>query len=1004
MRTHCLSLATLAALAALVPALQAQVTIPESVALPVSAVDKTKPGFKVRVVQATASLGELANTLVRTESQLAGLLAKPDGSLYENVADLSSFNPDGTYDEPGFIAYGGSFFPGIPGTESTVNNISLEAITYAELQPGTYSMVVNSDDGFRVTTGDVRDRTKEIVLGFFDGGRGAGDTVFNFTVSKAGVYPFRLIYEQGGGGYSVDWYTADPADPSQRIHLNEDGGIKSYRALAANVPVPPAIIASVPSPGAVGAAPSTGLTVLLKDGSAAVPTASVKLSRNGTDVTSSAQITKQGSVITVSYKPTALPDPLSQESYVLTYDDPTESSGKREATIQYTLAAYANYNLPAPIWYQDFNSVAEGSLPAGWTTFSPIEPTGSEDLDNPKSDSYLVWAVISRDRVQAIGAAGGFDAARRLNTPEAYVNGVKVQSLIDGNFAYHESDVRSGSQYAELISPAVDLTGKSSVYLVYNSIYEQNQDNIAGTEYSIDDGKTWLPVVYMVDAADIVKKEDGSTDAEATLTAPQSDTAFYTDPNTGEEIGRTYGAFVKSDPTTWKDLAAYVSGRINDDANESKRIERYRLEKADGQSKVRLRFFQAGTGSWYYGVDNVGLYSIVVVDPPALTEQPASATRYAGTSVTFKFGATGTGVTFQWQKDGVNIPNATGATLTLANLKASDAGKYRAIATNPGGTLTSAEATLVVQTLPSDVSSLKNGLAAYLPFNGNLQDASGNNRNGTAVGTPTFDAGKVGSNAVKISNEAASSTHNFVTLGSNAEFTPGQSSDFTVAFWMKTERVSGDPAIIGTKNWGSGNNPGWLIGTQTDGRLEWNYRRVNADGLSRKDLDALGQGLAANEWHHVTVVFQINGNAVSYVDGAAVDSRTIAPGTGDLSDPALAFNIGQDGTGVYDSDWSGLLDEVAVWNRALTADEVGILHALGVIGTALDGSGGTVAPTLTFSVTGNQLKLDWTGAGFVLEENTDIANTAGWTAVGGVSGNSATVSTGTGNRFFRLKK
>ena len=69
-------------------------------------------------------------------------------------------------------------------------------------------MVVTSDDGFRVTTGNVFDRVSEIVLGVWDGDRGATDTVFSFTVSKAGVYPFRLIYMQGGGGYNVDWFTS----------------------------------------------------------------------------------------------------------------------------------------------------------------------------------------------------------------------------------------------------------------------------------------------------------------------------------------------------------------------------------------------------------------------------------------------------------------------------------------------------------------------------------------------------------------------------------------------------------------------------------------------------------------------------------------------------------------------------------------------------------------------------------------------------------------------------
>ncbi|MCX8108564.1 MAG: hypothetical protein N3G20_07155, partial [Verrucomicrobiae bacterium] len=193
------SLATFALLC--VAATTAQTVIPESVALPASALDKTKPGFAVRVFQATGP--QLENSIARAEAQIAGLLINPEtGQPYANIADLSLFNADGVYEEENVISYSGStFFPGIPGTEFTTINIAMEAITYVELQPGTYTMVVNSDDGFRVTTGNVFDRLQEIILGQYDGGRSASDTVFSFTVTKAGVYPFRLVYFQGGGSY-----------------------------------------------------------------------------------------------------------------------------------------------------------------------------------------------------------------------------------------------------------------------------------------------------------------------------------------------------------------------------------------------------------------------------------------------------------------------------------------------------------------------------------------------------------------------------------------------------------------------------------------------------------------------------------------------------------------------------------------------------------------------------------------------------------------------------------
>ena len=48
------------------------------------------------------------------------------------------------------------------------------------------------------------------------------------------------------------------------------------------------------------------------------------------------------------------------------------------------------------------------------------------------------------------------------------------------------------------------------------------------------------------------------------------------------------------------------------------------MPAADNQPKARLRFAQAGTDSWYFGIDAVGLYSITNVTPPNVTVAPAN--------------------------------------------------------------------------------------------------------------------------------------------------------------------------------------------------------------------------------------------------------------------------------------------------------------------------------------------------------------------------------------------
>ncbi len=87
-----------------------------------------------------------------------------------------------------------------------------------------------------------------------------------------------------------------------------------------------------------------------------------------------------------------------------------------------------------------------------------------------------------------------------------------------------------------------------------------------------------------------------------------------------------------------------------------------------------------------------------------LTLQPVSQKKLKGRAVTFTVAATGTPApTYQWMKNGVNIPGATGASYTIANVAMTDAGTYSAVASNSAGSVTSTGAVLtVLSSLPSN--------------------------------------------------------------------------------------------------------------------------------------------------------------------------------------------------------------------------------------------------------------------------------------------------------------
>lgn len=106
--------------------------------------------------------------------------------------------------------------------------------------------------------------------------------------------------------------------------------------------------------------------------------------------------------------------------------------------------------------------------------------------------------------------------------------------------------------------------------------------------------------------------------------------------------------------------------------------------------------------------------AILVVEPPAITNQPQSLSVEAGANATFAVGASGTApLRYQWTFEGAAIAGATNATYTVTNAQIADAGAYRVVVSNVGASVTSAVATLSLlgQPILSGPEFLPNGHA-----------------------------------------------------------------------------------------------------------------------------------------------------------------------------------------------------------------------------------------------------------------------------------------------------
>lgn len=117
---------------------------------------------------------------------------------------------------------------------------------------------------------------------------------------------------------------------------------------------------------------------------------------------------------------------------------------------------------------------------------------------------------------------------------------------------------------------------------------------------------------------------------------------------------------------------------------------------------------------------------------PSITQDPSSVTVPVGATAQFSVTATGSlPLSYQWQRNEEDIPNATSSTLSLSNLQFSNDGdRIRCVVTNPFGTATSNTATIAVSgnVAPVPVIELPLNGARYqagdlLTFSGSATDA-----------------------------------------------------------------------------------------------------------------------------------------------------------------------------------------------------------------------------------------------------------------------------------------
>jgi len=296
----------------------------------------------------------------------------------------------------------------------------------------------------------------------------------------------------------------------------------------------------------------------------------------------------------------------------------------------------------------------------------------------------------------------------------------------------------------------------------------------------------------------------------------------------------------------------------------------------------------------------------VVTLPPTILTQPQSETNLTGTTATFSVAANGTTpLSYQWSLNATNLTGATNATLTLINVQTNEAGNYLVTVANAYGSTNSANAVLTVIPAPS-CDPAPSGLVNWWQGQNNANDSVGTN-NGSLSGAVTYAAGEVG--------------QAFVLNGSDYVSIPDSPSidaltnAITIEAWIKVTQFS-------SQDW---------ISIVCKGDTSWQLRRYGAtstlsfwtDGLSNPELQG-SRNINDGKWHHVAGVY--NGTTkYLYVDGTLDVSE---PATGTIAVNTQPLLLGNN-AGALQRNFNGLVDEVSLYNRALSASEIQAIYATG---------------------------------------------------------------------------
>ncbi len=185
-------------------------------------------------------------------------------------------------------------------------------------------------------------------------------------------------------------------------------------------------------------------------------------------------------------------------------------------------------------------------------------------------------------------------------------------------------------------------------------------------------------------------------------------------------------------------------------------------------------------------------------------------------------------------------------------------------------------------------------------------DSSGNENNGTVLGNPKWATGKF-KGALDLDGAG-----DYVDCGNSPIFTFQDA--ITVSVWvnLRTAPTAWMAAVAKGEN-------AWRISCNNTSQ-SFHFGVTYYTNANYSANGAITVGL--NEWHHVAGTYE-NSTIKLYVDGV-LDTTTASAAAMGKSTTNLFIGENSESTG---RTWNGLLDDVRIYRRALSASEIGVMMA-----------------------------------------------------------------------------